>query len=163
MIITLCGYMGAGKTTIGKKLAKKLNYDFLDLDEYLEKKYAKKIIDIFAELGEEYFRKIETAELKELVKKDKIVLSLGGGAVLKDENKTILKSTFVVYLQANFDDCYERIKNSDRPIVKSKSKEQLKLHFDKRICHYENVANLIVETTKIGTTVNYICNAIKEI
>ena len=80
MIIVLIGYMGSGKSTVGKELSKKLNFNFLDLDNYIENKYNSSVSDIFDNQGEIYFRKIESECVKEICEKDEnLVFSLGGG------------------------------------------------------------------------------------
>ena len=116
--IILTGMMGAGKTTVGKELATIMNCNFIDLDETIEKNYGK-ISDIFKQKGEEYFRQIETLELKKLNIQETFVLSTGGGIVLKDENIKILQTLgYVFYLEASTDTIYERIKNQKhRPLL----------------------------------------------
>ena len=79
MIISLIGYMGSGKTTTGKDLAKAIGYEFIDLDQFIEQKYQTKIADIFANEGELGFRKKEREALHEILTNTNIVLSLGGG------------------------------------------------------------------------------------
>ena len=79
MIICLLGYMGSGKSTLGKKLAKKMDLEFIDLDKYIELNEGKTITDIFSESGEAIFRKIEKESLSVCLKKEKVLLSLGGG------------------------------------------------------------------------------------
>ena len=91
--LVLCGFMGSGKTTIGRKLARLTGLEFIDADIYLEAKEGKKISEIFAEKGEAYFRDRETAYIKELAQKDGIVLALGGGSVLRPENVAAVKET----------------------------------------------------------------------
>ena len=80
--IVLCGFMGSGKTTIGRKLARALQYEFVDMDDYLEKREGKKISDIFAEVGESGFRDIETDCAREISDRTGCVIALGGGAVM---------------------------------------------------------------------------------
>ena len=94
--LVLCGFMGSGKTTIGRKLARLTGLEFIDADIYLEAKEGKKISEIFAEKGEAYFRNRETAYIKELAQKDGIVLALGGGSVLRPENVAAVDRKSVV-------------------------------------------------------------------
>ena len=117
-IVILTGMPGSGKTSTGRELARILQYDFLDLDEIIEKKYGK-ISDIFKNRGENYFRQIETKELKNLEEQEEIVLSLGGGTILKNENLEILKKLGrIFYLEAKAGTIFERIKNeSHRPLL----------------------------------------------
>ena len=103
--IFLIGYMGAGKSVIGKSLSKKINYKFYDLDDYIEIKEGKKVSDIFDQENEVYFRKIENKYLDQLSsKKEKKIISTGGGTPCFDNNlDIILNSTnsLSIYLKAN--------------------------------------------------------------
>jgi shikimate kinase len=93
MIVTLLGFMGSGKTTIGKKLAKKLNYVFIDLDQVIEDYEEQSINDIFVEKGEDYFRQIESKILHITLHEEKnIVLSLGGGTPCFHANMDMIKN-----------------------------------------------------------------------
>ena len=83
--------MAAGKTTIGFKLAKKLNYQFIDIDTEIEKSENEKIIDIFKNKGEDYFRKIEEKKTLFFLEKNKCVISIGGGAFLNDKIRKKIK------------------------------------------------------------------------
>ena len=104
MKIILVGFMGVGKTVIGKKLAKKLKIRWVDIDEEIEKREQKSIENIFEVYGEGYFRILENNLLKELVNQDNIVISTGGGILKKEENYSILKNEEnVVFLDANVD------------------------------------------------------------
>ena len=90
--IVLMGFMGAGKTTVGKRLAKALSCEFIDTDERIEKEQGRKISDIFAEDGEQAFRDMETDLLKRLQdSKDAFVLSIGGGMPVREENRALLR------------------------------------------------------------------------
>jgi len=113
--------MGAGKTTIGKKLAEKLNYNFLDTDELIEQKENKRITEIFAASGENYFRKLETGILLELSaqKIDDTIISTGGGIIIKEENIEIMKNTGkLVYLKASIETIIKRANPETRPLLK---------------------------------------------
>ena len=102
MRIILIGFMGVGKTTIGKIIAKKLKLNFVDMDNYIEKREGKSISKIFEEYGEQHFRELESESLKDLIKSDNIVISTGGGIVTKKENSDILKKEkIVIFLDAN--------------------------------------------------------------
>ena len=101
--LVLIGYMGSGKTTVGKTLAKMMQFSFLDTDEMIEKQQNKTIREIFAADGEQAFRDLETDLLKQLVaeKRKHLVLSTGGGMPLRAENQKLLsKLGLVVYLKA---------------------------------------------------------------
>lgn len=102
MRIILIGFMGVGKTTIGKIIAKKLKLNFVDMDNYIEKREGKSISKIFEEYGEQRFRELESESLKDLIKSDNIVISTGGGIVTTKENSDILKKEkIVIFLDAN--------------------------------------------------------------
>ncbi len=125
MKIILIGFMGVGKTVIGKKLAKKLNIRWVDIDEEIEKREQKSIENIFEVYGEGYFRILENNLLKELVNQDNIVISTGGGILKKEENYSILKNEEnVVFLDANVDTIIKNLSsNKDeinrRPLLKT--------------------------------------------
>ena len=123
--LVLCGFMGSGKTTIGRKLARLTGLEFIDADIYLEAKEGKKISEIFAEKGEAYFRDRETAYIKELAQKDGIVLALGGGSVLRPENVAAVKETgLLILLDTPF---YRIMKNlsysTNRPLLDKPDKQ----------------------------------------
>lgn len=123
MIVVLIGYMASGKSTLGKILADKLSYEFLDLDDYIEKNENSTISDIFKLKGEIHFRKLETQYLKELLEsKTNLVLSLGGGTPCYSNNmETILNAvnTKSIYLKASIPTLITRLKNekSTRPLI----------------------------------------------
>jgi len=126
--IILVGYMGCGKSTVGKNLAKITGYDFIDTDEIIEKNQGKTISEIFAESGEEAFRQMETELLKAFLddKKDKFVISTGGGMPVKDINRKLLeKLGTVVYLKADPETIYEHVKNdTKRPLLQCDNPQQ---------------------------------------
>ncbi|MBQ8086514.1 MAG: AAA family ATPase [Lachnospiraceae bacterium] len=118
--IVLIGFMGSGKSTVGKALAKSLNMDFLDTDEYIEEKAGMTISDIFEKKGEEEFRRIETETLCELKESlANTIISTGGGMPLRSENARLLKETGkVFYLSASAGIIYDRVKDdTKRPLL----------------------------------------------
>lgn len=117
--IYLIGFMGAGKTTVGKALAALLGCSFLDTDERVEKQACAPITKIFKEYGEGYFRKIESDVVRQVAERSGLVVALGGGAVLADDNwVSIRQSGLSVYLQWPQDVLIHRILNSSkRPLV----------------------------------------------
>lgn len=118
--IILIGFMGSGKSTMGKLIANKINCSFVDTDHYIEKKEGRKISDIFADDGEDYFRNLETEVLKELLEsKERKVISLGGGTPLREENRALLKEAgYVIFLKITPDEAYDRLKDdTDRPLL----------------------------------------------
>ena len=119
MNIYLVGFMGTGKSSVGRILAKKKKWNFIDLDELIELKEQRRIADIFAKEGEPYFRKIEKKALKEVVTQNKFVVACGGGIVLDKENIRAMKQSGVlVCLSASPKVILERAsKNTDRPLL----------------------------------------------
>jgi len=125
--IYLIGFMGAGKTTVGKLLAEKLNQPFVDIDDVIEKKTDLAVPMIFEKFGEEYFRKLETDILQRIAKYPGNVIATGGGIILNAGNRKILKNTGItIYLKWHPSVLYQRIKNSThRPLLKSINESQL--------------------------------------
>lgn len=122
MNVILIGYMASGKSTIGKILANKLNYDFIDLDDYIEKKEQSSVADIFKSKGEIYFRKLETAHLKAILENNNVVLSLGGGTPCYGNNMDIIlhdTNSKSIYLKTGIPVLVGRLKNekSKRPLI----------------------------------------------
>ena len=125
--VFLCGFMGCGKSTIGKKLAQKLQYSFFDLDDEIVKNEGKSIPEIFAQDGEAHFRKGERELLCKFSFIGDAVVATGGGALLDKTAGDIIKEKSVsIYIDTPFEICYDRIKDDDnRPIAKSSTKEEL--------------------------------------
>jgi shikimate kinase len=142
--VYLTGFMGAGKTKIGKTLRASLNCPFADLDFYIEKAENKPIPEIFADHGEEYFRELEKKSLLNVVEQPRPrIISLGGGTLNSAENVAVCKETGVIlYLEISFDTAYERIKYSSRPIVKRSTVEELEAIFNTRRKIYESVCDI---------------------
>lgn len=126
--IFLIGYMGVGKTTLGKELAAKLNYQFVDLDLYIQNRYQKTINEIFAESGESKFREIEHNLLKEVANFEDTVISTGGGTPCFFDNMDVMKQAgMVVYLKTAPDVLLKRLYSGreKRPLIKDKTEAEL--------------------------------------
>lgn len=126
--IILVGYMGAGKTTIGRHLAMQLGYQFYDLDWYIEMRYHKRIAEIFAERGEEGFREMERNMLHEVAEFEGVVLSCGGGTPCFYDNISYMNSCGdTVYLKATPETLttHLRMGKSIRPLIQGKTPEEL--------------------------------------
>jgi shikimate kinase len=171
-IYYLTGFMAAGKSTIGPILANTLGWHSFDLDKEVEKQEGMKIVELFEQKGEEYFRKTETALLKKLSQNDEAIISLGGGAIASDVNFSIIKSSGkIIYLKSSPEMAYKRLRfKRDRPAfvfegeeVPSKEKflERINNLLDSRKKYYEQ-ADFVVDTDNqtVGKTVDIIAKYI---
>lgn len=125
----IIGYMASGKTTFGRALAHRMGREFIDLDFYIEQRFRKTIAEIFSEKGEEEFRRMETAMLRETGEFDNVVISCGGGTPCFNNNmEYMLSRSDVVWLDATVDRIVERlvINSSRRPLIKGKSPEEIR-------------------------------------
>ncbi|WP_019204288.1 shikimate kinase [Tsukamurella sp. 1534] len=119
----LIGPPGAGKTTIGRRLAKALRVEFLDVDEEIERREARSIPEIFAGDGEPAFRAIEERVIEDVVTHHAGIVSLGGGAVLSESTRSLLRRYQVVYLELTEDEGIRRTVGSSRPLLKGDDPE----------------------------------------
>ncbi|MFV8827929.1 shikimate kinase [Alkalihalobacterium sp. APHAB7] len=151
-IIFLTGFMGAGKSTIGKVLAKKLNYKLLDTDEKIEAIQRKSIAMIFQEEGEGAFRSYETDVLEKLPIENTVVTT-GGGIVVNEVNRKIMREKgSIFYLHCDIEEVLERTKgDTTRPLLQNKSKEQVSELFLQRMPFYED-ADYKIDTTLLSIT-----------
>lgn len=159
--ILLIGFMGTGKTTISANLKKVTNMPEIDMDAYIVEKEGRPISEMFEVDGEEYFRKVETECLKEILENKGVIVSCGGGVVVKDENVTYMKDKgVIVLLTATPETVYDRVKNSnDRPILNGNMNvEYIASLMEKRRERYLSVADIIIETD--GKQVDEITNEI---
>ena len=143
--IFLIGFMGAGKSTIGLELSKKLSFNLVDTDKSIERSQGMKITEIFSKKGEDFFRELETNELKLLSNEHNLIVSTGGGIILKDSNREILNNVFSIYLKADFDIIFERIKeDKTRPLLLTENPyKTAKEIFESRYELYESFQNKI--------------------
>ena len=149
--VVLVGPMGAGKSTIGRMLAKELGYRFLDSDRIIEERCGANIPWIFDVEGESGFRERETAMLKELSEEPGTVLATGGGAVMRSENHALLKSdAMVVYLRASIEQQIERTrKDRNRPLLQNDNPEAvLRKLFALRDPIYTELADIVMHTDR---------------
>ena len=144
--IILCGFMGCGKTTVGTLLARRLGMEYADLDAEIEAEAGMAIPAIFAEYGEARFRDLEHEAVRALAGRADCVVSTGGGALAVPRNVSALSPRdLVVFLDAPFDACLERIRGSDRPIVRRSSPGELRALFDARRPAYLAAANAVAD------------------
>lgn len=146
--IVLIGFMGTGKSSVGKVLAEKLGVKFVDVDEVIEKTTGMKISEIFSKFGESRFRDIETEIIKLITKKKGQVIATGGGVVLRDENMKQLKESGVIFcLKASENVIFERVKGTqNRPLLQVENpKQTIRELLQKRMPLYEK-ANFCINT-----------------
>ena len=163
--IFFVGLMGAGKTTIGKLLAKHLGRTFYDTDHEIEKRTGVKISTIFELEGETGFRKRETAIIQELSQLNSIVMATGGGAILAQENRQLLRTNgMVIYLRANVNELWHRMRNDKhRPLLQNVDiRAKLECLYAERNPLYTETAALIFDTGSqpVANILNQIENAL---
>jgi shikimate kinase len=142
--------MASGKTTVGKRLAKKLNLQFVDMDAFIENRYRKTIAEIFEERNESEFRDIERRILKEVAGFENVVISTGGGLPCFFDNMEVMNAAgLTVYLQVSADELTTRLLSAcqKRPLVKNKSAQELKSYVEsslqQRKLFYEKAAIIL--------------------
>jgi shikimate kinase len=149
--ILLVGMMGSGKTTVGKLLAKRLGKTFVDSDHEIQRRTGVSISTIFEIEGEEGFRRRESAVLEELARLDNLVLATGGGIVLAEANRRLLKENgTVVYLRATHDELWARTRHDrQRPLLQTENpRARLGELIAARDPLYREVADIIIDTSK---------------
>ena len=154
--IVLCGFMGSGKTTIGRKLARALDCEFIDADHYLEAREGKRISQIFDEVGESGFRDIETDCARELAEKQGCVIALGGGAVLRAENVALYKKNgILIHLNTPFYRIVQNLsRDTSRPLLQGDKEKQTRTLYQKRKPIYRAAADRSVTGTRISELVD---------
>ncbi len=150
--IFLIGFMGAGKTSVGRVLAKKMGLDFIDLDEVIKKELGMAIPEIFSRFGEDFFRDEESKALRSVSQRKGQVIATGGGVVLREGNWEIMKNDGItIYLKASAGVLWSRVKsNTSRPLLQVENPfERLQELFSKRVSLYER-ADLMVNTENLS-------------
>lgn len=145
--IFLCGFMGCGKTTVGKILAKKTGKEFIDMDKYIEQKENMTISQIFETHGEDYFRDVEHQVCKELSEKPDLIVATGGGALTFKRNVDIIKgNASVLLISVPVEVIAQRLKNdTTRPLLQRPDKEvAMRELYNKRLPIYTDAATVIV-------------------
>jgi shikimate kinase len=150
--IYLVGFMATGKTAVGKELAKKKKWQFVDLDELIELREKRTIADIFAQEGEPYFRRAETRVLKEVAKEKKFVVACGGGIVIDKDNIKVMKDTgIIICLTATPSVILKRTSGYlHRPLLNvAEPKKQIELLLKLRVPYYAQ-AHKTIDTSKLS-------------
>ena len=148
--IVLVGVPGAGKTTVGKLLAKNLGINFFDSDQVIESRAGKSVSDIFTQDGEPAFRKLEHDVIVELLDSNNVVLALGGGSLGNDETRAKVKDATTVWLVAGLAQAVDRVgMNRNRPLLLGNVRGQLADLMAAREPFYKEVATIAVDTSKL--------------
>ena len=150
--LVLTGFMGAGKSTIGRLLAGRLSWNFLDLDAHLEARTGATVPQLFERHGEAHFRRLESSALASALGHDRTVLALGGGTPEELTNRLLLEqtpATFTIFLDAPFPTLFDRCMLQDvaRPVLADPAAAQLR--FQKRHPLYRRLANLTIDTANL--------------
>ncbi|MCD8301533.1 MAG: shikimate kinase [Prevotellaceae bacterium] len=156
--IILVGYMGAGKTTIGRQLAKAIELQFYDLDWYIEMRYHKRVADIFKESGEEGFRDLERRMLHEVAEFEDVVISCGGGTPCFFDNMQYMNAQAeTVYLKAPPEVLAQHLRmgKTERPLIKGKSPEELELYIRESLAAREPFYNQAKHTLDVSLMDNH--------
>ncbi|MEH7250159.1 shikimate kinase [Neobacillus niacini] len=163
--IVFIGFMGVGKTTIGKLVAKKLFRDFIDVDEEIEKEYGMPVTQIFNKIGEKAFREREKNVITSLCQKKLRIISLGGGAFLQEEiRKVCLSSCMVFFLDLSWENWKDRISLiiDSRPVLQGKSIEEIEELFYKRQNLYAvHHSKIETDNQEVDEIADYIVDSIK--
>jgi len=156
--VVLTGFMGAGKTTVGRLLAESLGWEFLDLDAHLEARASATIPQLFERHGEPGFRRMESSALANALSRTQTVLALGGGTPEQLTNRLLLEQTpgtLVVFLDAPFPVLYDRCMLQSfaspdhiRPVLASP--EQAEARFHQRHPHFRRLARITIDTTSLS-------------
>lgn len=160
--IVLCGFMGCGKSTVGKSLAKRLDWQLVDTDAQIAHLAGKSIPEIFATQGEAGFRTWEHHCAQSLAQAQSTVIATGGGMLISAQNAALFQTadTLVVFLATDFRLCYLRIRNTARPLVQANNKARLLALYRERYPLYKKAAHLTVNRKNLTATVAAILEAV---
>ena len=150
--IFIVGMPGSGKSTMARYLCSKTKFNYLDLDEEIEKKSQKSVTEIFRDEGQEYFRSLETKLLKEIINKEKIfILSTGGGTPCFNKNMELMKKNGItIFLNTSIDTLIERVsRKNKRPLFNSTNvREKVSKIFDERVKFYKRSKHTIINNNR---------------
>lgn len=163
--LVFIGFMGVGKTTVAKLVAKKLYRDFIDIDQEIEQKFGMKTTDIFQQYGEETFRDKEKEYVQHYCTQPLKVISLGGGAFMQEDIRNIcLENSIVFYLDISWDSWKDRLHMlvDSRPVLQDKSLEEIESLFNARKGIYEeHNSKLVTDTFDPEEVAEYIISSVK--
>lgn len=161
--IALVGFMATGKSAVGRNLARKLHRRFVDLDALIEKTEGRKVRDIFAEKGENYFRRLEKQALEQTLSQQGQIIATGGGIILDEDNLTLLRQkSLLIGLTASTDVLVSRVgKNSKRPLLKGVDvRARIEELLQQRQSRYAE-ADVVIDTS--GLTINQVVEKILKV
>ena len=159
MRIYLIGMPGSGKSTLGLKLSQKLNYDFIDMDTYIEKKACMFVDEIFELYGEDYFRALEQDVLKEFLNMDNVIIATGGGVIKNKENKDLMEGKCIyLYVKPEILDIRLKSSNIVRPLLLEKTVYEL---YEERKALYDYFKDIEVDNEFIDKSLNKIIEVLK--
>jgi shikimate kinase len=151
MNVVLFGFMGVGKSVVGRMVAERLGMDFTDVDDEVVRRAGKPVSAIFEDEGEPAFRELESAVVREASDRDGQVIACGGGAVLRAENvKCLKRDSIMILLTADPETILERVERDGgtRPLLKADGRlERIESLLSERICHYLEVADIVIDTS----------------
>jgi shikimate kinase len=157
--VVLVGPPGAGKSTVGRRLAQRLDTTFRDTDADIVERAGKPIAEIFIDDGEEHFRALERDAVAAALDQHDGILSLGGGAVLSEQTRGLLRSHTVALLDVDLGHATQRVGlNRDRPVLALNPRAQLKVLLEQRMPFYREVATVVVDTN--GRSVPQVVDAL---
>lgn len=151
--VILVGMMGSGKTTMGRALAKHLDKQFVDSDEEIQHRTGVTIPHIFDVEGESGFRARESSVIADLVKRKNMILATGGGAVLMEQNRAVMRQNgIVIYLKASVHDLWQRTRHDrNRPLLQTDDPHaKLTELFQQRDTLYQQVADIVIQSGKLS-------------
>ena len=159
MKLYLIGMPGCGKSTLGKKLASRLGYSFIDMDSYIEKKMGMFVEEIFTNYGEDYFRALEVKTLVEFRELDNVIIATGGGVIKIKANKSIMDGK-CVFLEVPLDELEKRLSKSNivRPLLKTNTVYDL---YEERKALYDYFTDIKVSNVNVDEAIDKIMEALK--
>ncbi len=155
--IFLVGFMGSGKSTLGRKIATALNYEFSDLDNYIESRYGQPIHEIFQKHGEEYFRNLETECLAHYNKKYTVIATGGGTPCFNNNMELMMEYGCCIYIKMPEGALFQRLVKASkkRPLLMGKSDEELKIFISETLLDrekYYSQSHIIIDGLKVSTS-----------
>lgn len=161
--VVIIGMPGSGKTTIGKILGRELDLKFYDMDEYIQERTSKSILELF-ENGEDYFRNIETEMCKELSKEKNVLISTGGGVVKKKENIDALKNdALIIFLDRPVKKILEDVDVSKRPLLKDGKERVINLYNERYELYKKYADEIVVNDSDMIEVIERLKNVIAQI